>query len=89
MSDFLQGMFIGTLSILILVGGFLFVKLGKENSGWDNKLVIEYRSLKEFDRGIVRDLMSKSEISTNFVNREIIMDKHFIRYVLTNPETKK
>ena len=89
MSDFLQGMFIGTLSILILVGGFLFVKFGKENSGWDNKMVIEYRSQKEFDRDIIRDLVYKSQITTNFVNREITMDKYFIRYVLTNPETKK
>lgn len=89
MSDFYQGMLIGTLSILILVGGFVFVKWGKENVGWDNKMVIEYRSQKEFDRDIVRDLVNKSEITTNFLNREIIMDKHYIKYVLTNPETKK
>ena len=89
MSDFYQGMLIGTLSILILVGGSMFVKWWKGNVGWDNKMVIEYRSQKEFDRDIVRDLVNKSEITTNFVNREIIMDKHYIKYVLTNPETKK
>ena len=77
------------LSLLGLVGGFMFVKFGKENVGWDNKMTIEYRSQKEFDRDLIRNLVNKSEIVTNFVNREIIMDKHFIRYVLTNPETKK
>lgn len=89
MNEFNQGMIIGTMLMLILVGGFMFVKFGKENSGWDNKMVIEYRSQKEFDRDIIRDLVNKSQIATNFVNREIIMDKHFIKYVLTNPETKK
>ena len=82
-------MLIGTLLMLIFVGGVKFAGFVKENSGWDNKMVIEYRSHKEFDRGIVRDLVNKSEITTNFVNREIIMDKHYIRYVLTNPETRK
>ncbi len=77
------------LSLLGLVGGFMFVKFGKENVGWDNKMTIEYRSQKEFDRDLIRNLVNKSEITTNFVNREIIMDKHFIKYVLTNPETKK
>lgn len=82
-------MFMATLTILISVGGFMFVRFMNENSGWDNKMVIEYRSLKEFDRGIFKDMVEKSEIMTNFVNCEITMDKHFIRYVLTNPETQK
>ena len=89
MRDFYQGIFVGILFLLGLVGGFMIVKFEKENSGWDNKMTIEYRSQKEFDRDLIRNLVNKSEITTNFVNREIIMDKHFIRYVLTNPETKK
>ncbi len=88
MKDFYQGMFVGIWSVLILVGIFIVVKFEKENCGWDNKMVIEYRSQKEFDRDLIRNLVNKSEITTNFVNREIIMNKYSIRYVLTNP-TKK
>ena len=79
----------GTLLTIILVGGLLFVKFGKENMGWDNKMTIEYRSHKEYDRDLIRDLVNKSEIMTNFKNRVTIMDKYYIKYVLTNPETKK
>ena len=89
MDDFYKGMLMGTLSMLILVSSFVFVKFVKENSGWDNKMVIEYRSLKKFDHDLVRDLVNKSEIVTNFINREITMGEHYIKYVLTNPETKK
>ena len=63
------------------------LKYTAENSGYKDKMVIEYNCPdKEYERQLFLDMVNGSGIQTNFVNKEVTMDKHTIRYRLTNPK---
>ena len=60
---------------------------GIENSGYSDKLVVEYHCPdKEYERKLARDMVNNSNVQTNFVNKDVTMGKHFIKYRLTNPK---
>jgi hypothetical protein len=88
--DFCAGILIGVLisCIIVTIAGIL--KCACENSGYDNKLVIQYHSPnKEYDRQVVQDMVNDSGIWTNFVCRETKMGKWRIEWRMTNPENYK
>ena len=69
--------------IMAIVG---IIKCNEETTGYENKLVIKYHSpTQEYDREMVRNMINDSQVWTNFVCREMKMDKHGIEYRMTNP----
>ena len=54
-----------------------------------DKLVVEYVNTEtKFERKTVNDMVELSSIWTNFVNRDVTMDEHRIKWVFTNPKKR-
>lgn len=89
MSDFVKGLFAGLAlagMIVFLYGVFSTVS---DNSGYKDKLVIEYHCPdREYNRDLIHNMMEVSGIQTNFLNKEFTMDKYHLKYRFTNPDRK-
>jgi hypothetical protein len=85
--DFIGG-FIAGIGLMVLAVVITFVVRNcNENSGYTDKMVIEYHCPgKEYERKLIHDLVNGSGIQTNFVNKEVSMDKWGVKYRLTNPK---
>ena len=87
---------VGTFAGGIMTGMVITLALGivimstsesQENSGYKDKMILSYHCPgKQYERQLFNDLVERSGIQTNFVNKEVTMDAHRIRYRLTNPE---
>ena len=83
---FVKGMVTGVISILVVMLIFSIFSWNRENSGYENKLVIKYHNPhKAYDRQMITDLVEKSQIRMEFVNGEVILDKWGVEYIMTNP----
>ena len=85
--SFFAGIFIGLLiacAIVLCAGVF---KWKSENEGYENKLVIKYHNPnKEYDREMVLKMVNDTQVWTNFVIKEMKMNKHRVEYRMTNPK---
>lgn len=79
--DLSLGFLLGTTSCLFIV--FLFWLFS--NIGYSNRLIIRYRSDKEYDRDFVIAMVNSSGIQTNFVNKKVSMNTYCIEWDLSNP----
>ena len=90
MSDgatFAGGMVMGMAIMLFLCIATVLWNRDHENTGYKDKMILSYHCPgKQYERQLFNDLVEKSGIQTNFVNKEVTMDAHTIRYRLTNPE---
>ena len=88
--EFIGG-FIAGIGLMVLAVVITFVVRNcNENSGYTDKMVIEYHNpSKPYERKLINDLVNASGIQTNFVNKEVTMDKWRITYRLTNPDNYK
>ena len=87
MADFVKGLFAGLVLAGMIVFFYFVISSVTDNSGYKDKLVIEYHCPdKEYNRELVYDMMMSSGIQTNFLNKECSMDKYRIQYKLTNPQ---
>ena len=85
-SDFIAGIFFGLLMACAIVVCAGVIKWKSETTGYENKLIIKYHNpTQEYDRELVRNMVNGSGIQTNFVEKSIKMDKHWIEYRMTNP----
>jgi hypothetical protein len=86
-SDFGYGLFTGLIvTSFLAITGFI-IHGANENSGYKDKMVIEYHCPdKEYERHLILDMVNGSGIQTNFVNKEVTMGKYYIKYRLTNPK---
>lgn len=86
-ASFLVGLVLGLilgLTIWFLTSVF---SIAHENSGYKDKLIIEYHCPKqEYERKLFSHMMETSGIQTNFINKEYIMNKYMVKCRLTNPE---
>lgn len=93
--NFMNGEFIGGfiagVGLMVLITVItLVVRQSNEYGGYQDKMVIEYHNpSKPYERKLINDLVNASGIQTNFVNKEVTMDKWRITYVLTNPDNYK
>ena len=86
-SDFVCGFLCGILVMIVVTTIILTCKYSAETNGYKDKMVIEYHCPdKEYERQLFLDMVNGSGIQTNFVNKEVTMDKHTIRFRLTNPK---
>ena len=86
-SDFIYGLILGVISMIIVVTVTLAWKFTNENCGYSDKMIIEYHCPdKEYERKLIHDFVHGSGIQTNFLNKECSMDKYNIKYRLTNPK---
>ena len=86
-ATFASGIVTGMVIMLFL--GIVILSRGKfcENSGYKDKMILSYHCPgKQYERQLFNDLVERSGILTNFINKEVTMDAHRIRYRLTNPE---
>lgn len=61
-----------------------------ENSGYRNKLIIQYHSpCQEYDRKMILDLVNNSGITTNFINKTHTMSPYRTEWRMTNPDNQK
>lgn len=85
--NFVKGVAAGAVSMLVVVLIFSVFSLACENSGYENKLVIQYHNPnREYDREMVRKMVNDSQVWTNFVCSEMKMDKWRIEWRMTNPK---
>ena len=86
-ATFAGGIITGMVIMLILSIGILSIRESSENSGYKDKMILSYHCPgKQYERQLFNDLVERSGVLTNFVNKEVTMDAHRIRYRLTNPE---
>lgn len=84
--DFCAGVLVGIIISCVIIAIAGVIKWDRENSGYENKLVIKYHNpSQEYDREMVRNMVNDSQVWTNFVIKEMKMDKHRIEYIMTNP----
>lgn len=88
--EFIGG-FIAGFGLMVLITVItLVVRQSNECGGYQDKMVIEYHNpSKPYERKLINDLVNASGIQTNFVNKEVSMDKWRITYRLTNPDNYK
>ena len=81
------GGFIAGIGLMVLITVItLVVRESNENGGYSDKMVITYHNPdKPYERKLINDMVNASGIQTNFVNKEVTMDKWRITYRLTNP----
>lgn len=85
--DFVFGFIIGGAVVATAFAIALVVTSSREDSGYRDKMVIKYHCPeKEYERKIFLEMVNGSGIQSNFVDKEYSMDKHRIRYRLTNPK---
>ena len=86
-SDFLSGLLVGIVISAAIAAGIGIMCWVNDNKGFENKLVVKYQNPnKEYDREMVLNMINDSQVWTNFVVKEIKMDKHGIEYHMTNPQ---
>lgn len=86
-TDFFAGLTLGIVASIIVSVAVWSVYYKSTTYGYENKLVIKYHSPgKEYDRQMVLDMVNSSQVWTNFVVKEIKMDRHWIEYHMMNPE---
>ena len=86
MNDFMKGFISGAVVVLIMLFVYGVFSVASENTGYSEKLIIEYHSAKEYDRKLVSALVDASGVQTNFLNKVYSMDKYRIKIRFTNPE---
>ena len=85
--NFVKGMVAGVIFMLVVMLIYSVFSFACENSGYENKLVIQYTNPhKEYDRQMVQDMVNDSGIWANFACRETKMDKWRIEWHMTNPK---
>ena len=85
--SFLGGLIVGAIVSTAIWIGCIVIRSDAEVSGYKDKMILEYHCPgKEYERKLLSDLVNDSGVWTNFVNKEVSMDKHKVRYRLTNPE---
>ena len=85
-SDFLSGLFLGTLVSITIFVVINIIGWVNDNTGFENKLVVKYQNPnKEYDREMVLNMVNNSQVWTNFVVKEINMNKYWIEYKMYNP----
>ena len=86
-SEFIGG-FIAGIGLMVLISVTTLVVMNcNECSGYKDKMTIEYHNpSKPYDRKLIDDMVNASGIQTNFINKEVTMDKWRIKYRLTNPD---
>ena len=81
------GFICGLALCLAIVIISLKCKINNEESGYKDKMTITYHCPdKEYERNLFWDVVNGSGVQTNFINRELSMDKNQIRIRLTNPK---
>ena len=86
-SEFGGGFLCGILMMIVVTIIVLTCKHSAETNGYKDKMVIEYHCPdREYERQLFLDMVNGSGIQTNFVNKEVTMDKHTIRFRLMNPK---
>lgn len=87
MGDFIKGFISGAAVVLIMLFVYGAISCASENSGYSEKLIIEYHNPnKEYDRKLVSAIVDASGVQTNFLNKVYSMDKYRVKVRLTNPE---
>ena len=85
--SFLGGLIVGAIVSTAIWIGCIVIRSDAEVSGYKDKMILEYHCPgKQYERQLFNDLVEISNIQTNFVNKEITMDAHMIKYRLTNPK---
>lgn len=86
MNDFGWGVVLGIVTSIIALILFSAIRFSQENNGFKDRMTISYLCTdKEYERKLINDLVVGSGITTNFINKEVSMDKWSVRYKLTNP----
>ena len=84
--EFLLGFIVGIAASIVMALIISVFRQSSECGGYQDKMIIEYHCpSKEYERKLIRDLIDRSGIQTNFVNKECTMSKWGVRYRLTNP----
>lgn len=75
---------------LTLFAGFIFLVLyTSSQNDYKDRLVVKYcNNDVKYERSIAVGMMQSSSVWTNFVNRNVSMDEHSIKWVFTNPKGK-
>ena len=85
--DFCAGVLVGILMSFAMVTCIEIAKYEYETTGYENKLVIKYYNPnKEYDREMVRNMVNDSQVCTNFVFKEMKMERYGIEYIMMNPQ---
>ena len=75
------------LGLFALIGIFAWES---SNTGYENKLVIQYHNPNvKYDREMVEKMLEVSGISTNFINKEIELSQWRMELRFTNPTGNK
>ena len=81
------GVLLGMILSLVLIVFVLNDNTKEEKSGYVDKMTITYHCPdKEYERNLFWNVVNESGVQTNFINRELSMDKHQIRIRMTNPK---